>query len=297
MTLVNEVSKPRLAFIGLGNMGGGVAARLAEQGYPMTVYNRTASKAQPVVEAGATQADSPSDAAAAAEIVLLSLSDEDAVEEVLFAEVLAVLPRGTTVIDTSTVSPSYARSAGARLADAGMRRVEAALIGNPLQARAGELRILTAGEGADVAAVEAILHSAGREVVHLGATGNALTLKLMLNLLLGAQLTSFVEALSYGERAGLDRAQMLDVMTATTGFASEVLRFRARFIREGSYEPAAFRAALMDKDLRLVLTEAKELGVHMPVIAETARRFTEVVERGDGHLDAAAVMALHEQRE
>ncbi|MDA3647659.1 NAD(P)-dependent oxidoreductase [Saccharopolyspora indica] len=291
------MDKQKLALIGLGNMGGGVAHRLLDAGYPLTVHNRTAAKTAPLVAAGAQQAPTPARAAADADIVLLSLSDERAVEEVLFGGLLPVLRPGTPIVDTSTVSPSFARSAAERLTAAGMRRVEACLIGNPLQARAGELRILTGGAAADVAAVRPVLESAGREVVHLGGPGTASVLKLVLNLLLGAQLASFVEAISYGENAGLERQVVLDVITATTGFASEVMRFRAGFIERRDYEPAAFRARLMEKDLRLALQEAAELGIELPVISRTAERFADVVATGRGDQDAAVLMELHEQPE
>ena len=163
----------QLAFIGLGAMGGGMAARLQEQGYALTVYNRTAAKADQLVAGGALRTDSPEEAARGHRVVALSLSDERAVEDVLFERIVPVLTPGAYIVDTSTVSPGYARQAAARLADAGLHRVETCVVGNPLQARKGELRVFTAGEEADLAEVRPVHEALGSEIVHLGAPGTA----------------------------------------------------------------------------------------------------------------------------
>lgn len=287
----------RIAVIGLGNMGAGMAHRLLGAGYPLVVHNRTAERARPLVEAGAVLAPSAAAAVAGADLVLLSLADEPAVEQVLFGEVLAApstLPPGALVVDTSTVSPAYARAAARRLAQAGVRRVEACVIGNPLQARDGELRIVTAGEQADVDAAAPVLRSLAQDVTHLGPPGQASTMKLVLNLLLGAQVASFAEALSYGERAGLDRDAMLAAITRNNGFSSRVMLFRARFFAQRSYTPAAFRARLLEKDLRLAIDEAAALGLTLPVIERTADRFGDAVAQGLGDLDAAVILELQD---
>lgn len=179
-----------LAFIGLGNMGGGMAHRLLDAGRTLTVHNRTPSRAEPLAEAGATVAASAAEAAKGRSVVLLSLADEAAVEDVLFGQVAEVLAPGAVVIDTSTVSPAYARECAERLARTGLRRVEACVVGNPFQAREGKLRVYTSGEEDDIAGVADVLDTLGAQVVHLGAPGTAATLKLIFNLLLGAQVAS-----------------------------------------------------------------------------------------------------------
>ncbi|MGH3926302.1 MAG: NAD(P)-dependent oxidoreductase, partial [Pseudonocardiaceae bacterium] len=146
----------KLGLLGLGSMGLGVAQRLLDSGFDVTVYNRTKDKATPAVQAGARLADSVPDAVAETGIVLLSLADETAVEQVLFGAALSALRPGAIVVDCSTVSPQFSRSATARLAAAGHARVEACLVGNPLQARSGQLRVLTAGESSDVEAVRPV---------------------------------------------------------------------------------------------------------------------------------------------
>ncbi|MEU3193209.1 NAD(P)-binding domain-containing protein [Streptomyces sp. NPDC006992] len=277
------------AFIGLGNMGGGMARRLLDAGYPLTVHNRTAAKAAPLAEAGATLAASPAEAAAGRSVVLLSLADEAAVEDVLFGQVAPVLAPGAVVVDTSTVSPAYARECARRLAGLGLRRVEACVVGNPFQAREGKLRVYTSGDEADIARVGDLLETLGSQVVHLGEPGTAATLKLIFNLLLGAQVASLTEAVAYGVAAGLDRDQLL-ASVAESGFSSVVLRFRADLMRKGTYEPAFFRSTLMEKDLRLALGDAAEAGAPLPVLDAVRERFAAVNAAGDGDKDASVLL-------
>ncbi|MFH8349812.1 NAD(P)-dependent oxidoreductase [Streptomyces sp. NPDC018045] len=278
----------QLAFIGLGAMGGGMAHRLLESGFELTVFNRTAGKAGPLVRAGARAADTPESAAAGRRVVLLSLSDETAVEEVLFGRVVPVLEPGALVVDTSTVSPGYAREAAGRLAGQGLRRVEACVVGNPLQARQGELRVFGAGDEADLAEVRPVLDALGR-VLHLGGPGTATSLKVVLNLLLGAQVASMAEAVSYGVAAGLDRDRVIATI-AESGFSSLVMRFRADLMRRGSYEPAFFRADLMAKDIGIATRSARESGLALPVLDTVRERFASVVAAGDGAKDASVIV-------
>ncbi|GGX69079.1 NAD(P)-dependent oxidoreductase [Streptomyces anandii] len=283
------MSKPQLAFIGLGNMGAGMARRLLDTGHTLTVHNRTASKAAPLVQAGAKLADAPERAAAGHQLVLLSLSDDKAVDEVLFGRVVPVLQPGAVIVDTSTVSPGYARTAAERLAARGLRRVEACVVGNPLQARKGELRVFVSGDPADLYEVRPVLEAIGSEVVHVGAPGTAASVKLILNLLLGAQVASLAEAVAYGTAAGLDRDQLIGVISGS-GFSSVVMRFRAELMLKHSYEPAFFRAELMEKDIRLALEAAAGFGTSMPVLDTVRERFAAVVAAGDGDKDASVLV-------
>ncbi|MDQ7803501.1 NAD(P)-dependent oxidoreductase [Amycolatopsis sp. A133] len=278
------------AVLGLGNMGAGMACRLLAAGFPVTVYNRSPAKAAALVTGGAVLAKTPAEAVAGARAVLVSLGDEAAVEQVLFGQALPALTAGQVVIDTSTVSPTFARAAAARLVGAGLRRVEACVLGNPHQARAGELRVLAAGAPEDVESVRDLLDVLGREVRYVGPPGNGASTKLVFNLLLGAQLAALAEAVSYGVGAGLDRELLLSAIEHS-GFSSRVLAFRAALMREARYEPAAFRARLMAKDLDLVTREAAALGVELPVTTRAAERFAEVVAAGLGDLDAAVIGA------
>jgi len=281
-----------LAVVGLGGMGGAMAHRLTDAGHALTVHNRDRAKAdrlaaerEPVRVAG-----TPADAARAARVILLSLSDEAAVEQVVFDAMAPALRPGHLLIDTSTVSPGYARDATARLRDRGVRRVEACVLGNPDLARAGGLRVLAAGAAPDLDDAAPVLAALGSEVLRLGPPGTGAAVKLAFNLLLGAQVASLAEAVRYGERAaGLDRAALLTAIERS-GFSSRVMAYRAAIMREGRYDPPAFRAALMDKDLRLVLDDATAHDVDLPVTATARAAFARQIDAGDGDLDAAAVV-------
>jgi 3-hydroxyisobutyrate dehydrogenase-like beta-hydroxyacid dehydrogenase len=280
-----------LGFIGLGAMGGGIAARLVESGYPVRVYNRTQAKLAPVVAAGAQAALSAADAASGADVVIVSLADETAVEKVVFGEVVAGLAAGTVVIDTSTVRPEFAREAAARLREVGVRRVEACVLGNPLQARSGELRVMTAGERDDVESVSDLLQAIGQDVRYFGPAGAAASMKLVLNTLIGAEIAALAEALSLGLSSGLDRTDILDCISGS-GVSSMVMNFRAAIMWERRYEPAAFRSVLMAKDLRYAIDQAAAAEVSLPLAERVLEIVTRAVEAGDGDRDLA-VLAEH----
>jgi len=279
----------RVAVIGLGAMGAGIAAALLLAGYPVTVFNRTRAKAAGLEATGATVADSPRQAAREAELVLLSLADEAAVEQVLFGALADHLRPGQYVIDTSTVSPAFAREAGRRMSARGLCRVEACVVGNPQMAASGRLRVYTAGDPADVQAVQAVLAAVSQSVVHLGEAGRASSLKLAFNLLLGVQTAGLAEAVQLAEAAGLDRTLLLDALDVS-GWRSPVLSFRSRFMREREYAPAGFRSALMHKDLRLAQEEAAAHKVCLPVTDTALRRYADVLNAGRGDDDAAVVV-------
>jgi 3-hydroxyisobutyrate dehydrogenase-like beta-hydroxyacid dehydrogenase len=248
-----------IAVVGLGVMGSGMATSLLDHGYRVLVHNRTAAKAAPLLDRGAELADSVEAAVAGADRVLLSLADEPAVDAVLAAAGPA-LRAGLVIVDTSTVSAEYSRALTARLAGAEVTRIEACVLGNPAQAAAGQLRVLAAGARPAVESAGDVLEAIGREVSYLGPVGNAATTKLVFNLLLGGQVAALAEAVNYGVAAGLDRDRLLTAIGAS-GFSSKVLSFRADLMRSRRYEPAAFRSALMAKDLRLGTEAAAEAGV------------------------------------
>jgi 3-hydroxyisobutyrate dehydrogenase-like beta-hydroxyacid dehydrogenase len=285
------VSIRPVAVIGLGGMGSGMAKALLDAGYPVTVYNRTASKAEPLVAAGATLAPSAAAAGAGAQVVVLSLADEHAVEQVLFGEVMWKLKPGTTVVDTSTVSPSFAHNTALRLAASGVKRVEACVIGNPAMAQSGQLRVFAAGNEPDVDSVRDILGALSQEIRYLGPSGRAGTLKLAFNLLLGIQTAALAETVSFAESAGLDREFLLNALD-NSGWRSPILSFRAAFMRRRDYLPAGFRTVLMQKDLTLAQEEAAAHGVRLPLVAASAERFGEAIESGRGDEDAAVVAEL-----
>jgi 3-hydroxyisobutyrate dehydrogenase len=284
----------KLAFVGLGGMGSGMVFRLLAAGFPVTVYNRTTVKAEPLVAAGAQWAASPEAAAEDADVILLSLSDEPAVDEVLFGRLLPVLKPGMIVADTTTTSSRYAVSAAERLAAEGVRRVELCVLGNPAMARSGQLRLFAAGDQRDVVEIEDVLKALGQDVGYLGPPGMACAMKLSFNLLLGVQVVALAEALAFGVHAGIDRKTLIGAIT-NSGVCSPVLAFRAEFMKTRTYEPAAFRARLMAKDLRLAVEDASTWGLPLPVTACAAGRMGDVVAAGRGDEDASVIAETAEE--
>src|SRR5438874_4346341 len=164
------MDKPRIGFIGLGNMGLGMASRLAESGYEIAVYNRTRSKSEEVGRLGARVTDSPREAAAGADVVMLSLADQHVVEGMLHGEqgVFGSLHPGGYVVDMSTVPPDFARGLAKQAAAAGYLALDACVLGNPMHARGGQLRVMVGGDAADFEVVKSILEAIGQEVTYLG---------------------------------------------------------------------------------------------------------------------------------
>ena len=275
----------KVAVVGLGGMGSGLAFALVAAGFPVTVYNRTAEKAAPLAQAGATVVDSAAAAAKDADVVLLSLSDESAVEEVLFGEMAPVLAPGTTVVDTSTVSVAYAQEAAKRLDDLGLRRVESCVIGNPMMAKAGQLRVFAAGRESDVDDVSDVLAALSQEVRYLGPPGHATTLKLAFNLLLGLQTAALAETVQFAEGVGLDRVMLLDALD-NSGWRSPILSFRSQFMKTGNYQPAGFRTVLMHKDIRLA---QEAVDVRLPLTEQASKHYEAAIAAGRGDEDAAVV--------
>jgi 3-hydroxyisobutyrate dehydrogenase len=291
-----ETDSHRIAFIGLGVMGAGMASRLAENGYDVAVYKRTRSKSEEVGELGARVADSPADAAAEADVVMLSLADQNVVSKMLFDKdgVFETLAKGSYVLDMSTVPPDFARELGERAREAGYRHLDTCVLGNPMHSRQGELRVMAGGDEGDFRAMEPLLEAIGKEVTYLGETGMGATMKLVLNMLMGVQMPALAEAVVFGERAGLDRAKILE-MISKSGYSSPVMSFRCAIMGARNFEFAAFKLGLMRKDMTLVLSESQKLGVPMPVSESAYAMLTAAQQQGLGDFDVAAILAFQER--
>ncbi|OLF17369.1 NAD(P)-dependent oxidoreductase [Actinophytocola xanthii] len=285
----------KIAFVGLGAMGGGMVSRLLAAGAGVTVYNRTRARGEALVAEGAELATTPAAAARGADVVFLSLATSEVVEQLLFGEngVVEGLPEGAVVADMSTVAPDFAVSLQARLAETGHRGLDACVLGNAQHAKDGELRFMIGGEAADVAALEPVIEPLAKEVVHLGPGGMGATAKLALNLLMGVQMQALVEAIAFGERAGLDRATLIRLIAAG-GYSSPMMKFKAGVMGRRAFEKPDFRLKLMRKDLGLVLAETQRLGVPMPTTATSYDWLTAAQNRGLGEHDVAALLAFME---
>ncbi len=292
----NEPNKRSVAYIGLGMMGAGMASRLAESGYDLAVYNRTRSKAEEVGKLGARVADSPADAAKDVDVLCLSLANHDVVSAMLFGQdgAFETLKPGSFLVDMSTVTPEFARELAGKAREAGYRPLDASVLGNPFHARQGELRVMAGGAETDFRDVESVLESMGKEVTYLGPSGMGATMKLVLNMLMGSQMPALAEAVVFGERAGLEREQILD-MIGKSGYSSPMMTFRCALMGQRNFQLAAFKLALMRKDMALVLSEAQKHGVPIPIAESAHAMLTAAQQQGLGDFDVAAILAFQER--
>jgi 3-hydroxyisobutyrate dehydrogenase-like beta-hydroxyacid dehydrogenase len=277
----------KLAFLGLGLMGAPMAARLLEAGHEVTVWNRTAQRAGPLVTQGASQAPTPARAVAGAEVVITMLADPRALEAVVFGDdgLATALAPGQLYVDMSTVGLDAFRSVAGRLPQ-GVTMVDAPVRGSIPQATSGQLAIFVGASQADFEAVAPVLAPMG-SVHRVGGPGAGAAAKLVVNSTLGATIAALGEALALGEAFGLDRVALLDVL-ADSAIGATVKAKRAN-VESGDY-PATFKLSLALKDMRLVGEAAAEAGRELKV-AEAARQWLEQADRdGEGDLDYSAVI-------
>jgi 3-hydroxyisobutyrate dehydrogenase-like beta-hydroxyacid dehydrogenase len=289
------VSSPRkIGFIGLGLMGGPMAMNLLKAGHSLTVWNRTPSRAQELVAAGATLAKSAREAAAASDILFTIVSDPPALEQVLWGQegnndgALAGLPRGSIYIDSSTVAPSLTRRVAAACAERGVRYLDAPVTGGDWGAREGNLVFMIGGEADTLREVEPILGVLGKKCFHLGPNGAGQTVKLAMNAILALEVGAMAEALALVTKAGLKGEQLIEVMQSSMA-RSGVLDIKAPLMVKGDFKPS-FPLRLMHKDLGLALDLGNQLGVALPATAAAREVYNYVKGASPDDLDYSGVL-------
>jgi len=285
--------KERIGFVGLGRMGTPMAERILQAGYPLTVYNRSKVKTQPFVQRGAQAVETPRDLAGCSDVILCSVTDDAALRAVMLGPdgVLAGARTGATVIDMSTVSPTISRELAQAAPARGVSMLDAAVSGSMPQAEQGSLTIFVGGAQDAYERVKPILDLLGTAIFHMGPSGAGSTMKLVVNTLLGVGLQAIAEAIALGEKAGLRKDRLLDVLGQTAVVAPGHKAKLANALRE-EY-PATFALGLMYKDFGLILDAAAELAVPMPATA-VARQMC-AAERVKGREeDYSAVIRLME---
>jgi 3-hydroxyisobutyrate dehydrogenase-like beta-hydroxyacid dehydrogenase len=281
-----------IGFIGLGTMGGRIAGRLLEQGHPVHGYNRTPAKAADLVERGLIMHSSPRAVAAAADVVFSMVTDTDALEAITTGPdgILAGLRRGQVYIDMSTVSPDASRALARRVGALGAVMLDAPVSGSVPAAEHGELVIMVAGEHAAFERVEPLLRELGSTVTHVGQNGQALVMKLAVNISLAAQMAAFSEGVLLAERGGIDRALAVSVLSESA-IGSPMLKGRAPLLLDPP-ETAWFSVDLMQKDLGLALEEAARLGITLPTGTAADELMVEAQREGHGDDDITSVLAV-----
>lgn len=248
-------------FIGLGIMGGGMSRNLLEAGVPLTVYNRTRARTEPLAEAGATVADSPEAVAAASDVVFVCVSDTPDVEHVLLGDggVIHGARPGSLVVDMSTISPQATREIAARLADRGVAMLDAPVSGGSEGAAKGTLSIMVGGAAADVDRAMPMLRAMGTTITHVGPAGAGQTCKLVNQILVVGNMLAASEALLFAQAGGLDVEKALEAVTGGAA-GSWMLANRGPQVLRRDWSPG-FTIDLQQKDLRLALESADAFGI------------------------------------
>jgi 3-hydroxyisobutyrate dehydrogenase-like beta-hydroxyacid dehydrogenase len=283
---VDEMAK--IAFLGLGQMGTPMATRLLQAGHDVTVWNRTAERAQALAERGAGVASSPAEAAAGVDFAITMLATPEALEEVVFGQdgLASVLGPGQTLIEMSTVGPKAIRSVAARLPD-GVAVMDAPVRGSIAEATEGQLHVIAGATDEDFERARPILELLG-DVRHTGGPGTGAAMKLVANSALGASIVALGEALALGRSLGLDLPSLLDVLADTPIGAAA--RSKRESVESGRYPPR-FKLSLAAKDMRLVEEAARDAGLDLEATNAVRAWLEEGVERGAGDLDYSAVVA------
>jgi 3-hydroxyisobutyrate dehydrogenase-like beta-hydroxyacid dehydrogenase len=267
----------QLGFVGLGHMGGNMAARLLAAGYTVYGEERNRDAAKDLIGEGLQWRDSPREVARAADVVFTSLPDDAVLESVASGAegVLAGLAAGKTWIDTSTVSPAASRRVAAQVGEVGAAMLDAPVSGSVPQVQAGTLTIMVGGAEDAYRRVEPILRELGTPT-YIGENGQGLALKLAINISLAVQMLAFAEGLLLAARSGVERERALDVMESSA-IGSPMLRARAPLILDPPADDAWFDLAFMHKDLELALDAARALEIPLP----TAERADAVIARAN----------------
>jgi 3-hydroxyisobutyrate dehydrogenase-like beta-hydroxyacid dehydrogenase len=287
---LESAAPKKIGLIGLGLMGRPMAMNLLKAGHSLTVWNRTASRADELVAAGAKFAHSPQEAAAASEFLITMVSDPPALEEVLWGSggAMQALKRGAIYIDSSTISPALARRIAAACAERGARFLDAPVTGGDWGAKKGELLFMVGGDAATLKETESILGVMGKRWFHVGPHGAGQTIKLAMNLILALQVDALAEALALVTRAGLQGEKLVEVLQSSMA-RSGVLDIKAPNLLKGEYV-ASFPLRLMHKDLGLALDLANQLGVPLPATAAARETYSAVKGAAREDLDYSAVM-------
>ncbi|MGO8740450.1 NAD(P)-dependent oxidoreductase [Rhodoblastus sp.] len=283
----------KVGFIGLGQMGVGMAANLLKAGHDVVVFNRTGAKAEPLVAQGAQVA---ADVAAACrgEAVITMLADDEALRNVVFGSggVVANLRQGAVHISSSTISVALAEELEAAHAAAGQRFVSAPVFGRPEAAAAGKLFVVAAGAPEILAELAPVFDALGqRTFIVSEAPKTANLVKLSGNFLIAAVIESLGEAIALVSKAGVDRGQYVELLTSTL-FGAPVYRTYGALIAERKFEPAGFAATLGQKDIRLALSAAESLSVPLPLASLLRDRFLTLIANGGASLDWSAIADL-----
>ena len=283
----------RIGFIGLGNMGSGMAANLVSAGHEVLAYNRSPDKVSALAERGAIPAATVA-AACDADVVVTMLADDHAVEAVTFGDagILASLQPNAVHVSASTISVALAERLATEHGQAGQRFVSAPVFGRPEAAAAAKLFVVAAGDPGTVADLQQVFDAIGQRTFEVGQDPTVANLvKLSGNFLIASVIESLGEAMALVGKAGVDKQAYLELLTSTL-FAAPAYRTYGGLLAREEFEPAGFAAHLGLKDVRLVLAAGEALEVPLPVASLLRDRFLTLLAGGGRDLDWSALGAL-----
>ncbi len=286
-------SEIRIGFIGTGVMGLSMAGHLMDAGYPLTVFNRTAEKAAPLLARGAAWAATPGDAAAGADVVITMVGYPADVEEVYLARggIVERARQGAVLIDMTTSSPALAARVAKAAAARGVAALDAPVSGGDIGAKNATLTIMVGGDEAAFVSVEGLLGVMGANVILQGGPGAGQHTKMANQVAIAGSMLATVESLAYAKKAGLDPRRVLDSIGAGSA-ASWSLANLAPRILDGNFAPG-FYVKHFVKDMRIALDAADEMGLDLPGLACAKRLYEHLECSGGADLGTQALWLLY----
>ena len=284
----------KIGFIGIGLMGSKMAGHLLDEGYPMVVWNRSAEKAAPLLEAGANWADSPREVAKSSDIVITMVTDSDASEEVALGRsgIVEGAHPGLVLMDMSSITPDTSRSIAKQALAAGISMLDAPVTGSVTAAGSGSLGIMVGGQREVFERCLPVLQTLGTKIVYAGPNGAGCTLKLLNNLILGVAIEAVCEAMVLATKVGIDPALVMEI-TSVGGAQTAAMQSRGPRVLARDFAPR-FTVNNQLKDLTGILDLARQAQVPLPVGAAAREIYQSATANGNGGLDSAAVVTVLE---
>jgi 3-hydroxyisobutyrate dehydrogenase len=284
------MSKPRVAILGLGIMGGGMANRLLSMGYPVSVYNRSYERAASLAALGAFAAHTPREAAARSEVVIAMVADDAASRSIWLGHdgALAGAQSGSLLLESSTLSVKWVKELCAAATQQNCEFLDAPVTGTKPHAASGELFFMVGGSAEGFARARDVLSALGREVLHLGPTGSGALIKLINNFVCGVEAAAFAEALAFVTAGSLDRDKCISIL-GNGALASPLIKRMLTSMTANDFTPN-FPLKLMAKDIGYAIKEAENCGVPLRTAVPALEILRHSVDKGFGDQDFSAVI-------
>ncbi len=285
----------KLGFIGLGIMGRPMALNLRRAGHALWVYSRRAETMTPLADAGATACASPQQVAANADVTFIIVSDTPDVEQVILGDkgVIHGARPGSAVVDMSTISPAATRVLAGKLGQRDVEMLDAPVSGGEAGAINATLSIMVGGKDKTFQRVKPLFELMGKNIVHVGDHGAGQVAKACNQIVVSVTIQGVSEALTFARRNGVDAAKVRDALMGGSA-SSKILEVHGKRMLDNDFKPG-FKVKLHQKDLRIVMEDAHQLGLALPAAAMVAQHLNALMGSGDGELDSAAIMKVIER--